>query len=72
MADLRSAIDSCLRLKRSLCGLDVGKYLSALSSSDEANFEVFAKFAGACPTPVRGAFSFGTFFNAQKINNNCW
>jgi len=68
MANLRSVIKSCLRLARSLCGLDVDKYLSALSGSDKANFVVFAKFAEACPTPVLAVlFCLRHFVTHEKL-----
>jgi len=68
MANLKSVIESCLCLAWSLCGLDVDKYLSALLGSDETNFEVFAKFAGACPTPVLAVlFRLGHFVTHEKL-----
>lgn len=66
--NLRKTVETCLLLSRALCGLDVSRYLSLLSDNDEKNFEVFAKFAGLCPSAVLAVlFRLGHFASYQRL-----
>jgi len=68
MANLREVIESCILLSQSLCGKNMGKFLSGLSNVDETNYHIFGKFAGECPSVVLAVlFRLGHFVNIREL-----
>lgn len=68
MANLRSVIENCILLSQSLCGKNLGKFLSVLSNTEETNLHVFGQFAGECPSVILAVlFRLGHFCNNREL-----
>jgi len=68
MAQLRKAIETCIRLSGVLREHNVDRYLSALSDSNDNNIGVFIKFAGNASSAMLAAlFRMGHFTGYDEL-----
>src|SRR5580765_913160 len=68
MSNLKIVIEICISLTQTLCCKKTEKFLSELSNDDEANYHVFGKFAGECPSVVLAVlFRLGHFAAFRQL-----